>query len=287
MMWREIVTIDEDLCDGCGQCVPACHEGALKIVDGKARLAADRLCDGLGACIGHCPRGAIRVERRCAEQFDEAAVQAHLQGGGHPVEAVCPPPQTSSQGQDAPTPRAVASHAGCPGSGFLRLAAAPRADDRPASNRPARADAQVSELRHWPVQLRLLSANAPVLQGAKLLVAADCVPVAMPNFHAELLRERAVAIACPKLDDTRACVEKLAEMLRLNDVAEVTVAHMEVPCCTGILHAVMQARELAGSRVTITDVVISVRGEILARRVLPADAASRPVGRGCGAGGCG
>jgi len=232
-MLREVVSINEDLCDGCGLCVPACHEGALRIIDGKARLVADRLCDGLGACLGHCPRGAIRVERREAEAFDEAAV---------------PAARAAEQG-------------GCPGSRFAQF------DRTPAAAPP---QPSTSELTHWPVQLRLLSPSAPALRGARLLVAADCVPVAYAGFHADFLRDHAVVIACPKLDDTSGYVEKLAAMIAHNDLQDITVVHMEVPCCTGILHAVLQARQLAGLNVPVNEVVVGVRGEIVGRRQIPA-----------------
>lgn len=232
-MLREVVSIDENLCDGCGLCVPACHEGALRIIDGKARLVADRLCDGLGACLGHCPRGAIRVERREAEAFDETAV-----------------PAARVPGRD-----------GCQGSRFAQF------DRTPAATSP---QPSTSELTHWPVQLRLFSPSAPALRGARLLVAADCVPVAYAGFHADFLREHAVVIACPKLDDTSGYIEKLAAMIAHNDLQEITVVHMEVPCCTGILHAVLQARQLAGRDVPVNDVVVGVRGEIVGRRQIPA-----------------
>jgi NAD-dependent dihydropyrimidine dehydrogenase PreA subunit len=250
-MIREIVLIDEELCDGCGQCVPACHEGALQIVNGKARLVADRLCDGLGACLGHCPRGAIRVEKREADEFDLAAVAAQRQPVSQP--AACP------------SGPAAGGHGGCPGSRMAQFDGRSRA--RAAA--PASAAAE-SELTHWPVQLRLLPPGAPVLRGARLLICADCVPVAYAGFHADLLRDRAVVIACPKLDDTRGYVEKLAQMMALNDLAEVVVAHMEVPCCTGILMAALEARQMAGSQVPVIDVVIGTRGEVLSRRPVPA-----------------
>ena len=179
-MIREIVSIDEELCNGCGKCIPACAEGALRVVRGKARIVADMLCDGLGACLGTCPQGAIKIEQREAVAFDEAAVHRHLAGrngtSNHPPS--------------------------CPSSRFAQFAREPHpaaAVSETAGNPPA--GTASSELTHWPVQLRLLSPAAPVLQGARLLVAADCVPVAYAGFHSELLRDHAVVIACPKLDD--------------------------------------------------------------------------------------
>ncbi|MFQ5805175.1 MAG: ATP-binding protein [Phycisphaerae bacterium] len=274
-MLREIVTIDEDLCDGCGLCIPACQEGALQLVNGKARLVADRLCDGLGACLGHCPRGAIRIERRPADVFDEETVAAHLRDTG--------PKPAATAGPAHPPARAMAfassaskRNNGCPGARFAQFAgkkdgvsgAAPLAEQCAPPGQP-------SALTHWPVQLRLLPATAPVLRNARLLVAADCVPVAYADFHAEMLRGHAVVIACPKLDDTRGYVEKLEAMIRGNDLTDITVAHMEVPCCTGILHAVLEARRRAGSAVPVNDVVISTRGQVIARRRISADTVSQ------------
>ncbi len=243
-MQRDVIIIDEALCDGCGLCVPACEEGALRIVNGKARLMSDRLCDGMGACLGHCPRGALRIVRREAEAFDEAAVAgARLAPGA------------------ASTP----VHAGCPGARQMQFgASAARAASTPCS-----ASAPTSALTHWPVQLRLLSPQSPCLRGAALLVAADCVPVAYAGFHGELLAGRSVVIACPKLDDTRGYVEKLAQMIRENAPAELTVARMEVPCCMGIVQAVVAARDLAGSALPVNEIVIGIQGAVLARRTHP------------------
>lgn len=268
-MIREIISIDEELCNGCAECVPACAEGALKIIDGKARVVSDVLCDGLGACLGTCPQGAIKIERREAVPFDEAAVHRYAAmresghdhrepgGGGHTTRA-------------NPTAPAIGAQSGCPSSRFAQFVRKPisAASQPSTASEPSNEDAN-SELTHWPVQLRLLSPGAPVLRGARLLVAADCVPVAFAGFHAQLLRDHAVVIACPKLDDPGGYVEKLAEIIRQSDLTEITVAHMEVPCCTGILHMVLQARQLAGSNIVVNDVVIGVRGEIVARRQHP------------------
>jgi ferredoxin len=213
---RTVVSIHEHLCNGCGECVPACQEGAIEIIHGKARLVADSLCDGLGACLGSCPQGAIGTEQREAAPFDQEAVRRRIGD------------------LEAPAGRG-------------------------------------SELTHWPVQLRLLPADAPALRGARLLVAADCVPVAYRGFHSELLRGHAVVIACPKLDDRRGYVEKLAEMIRHNDPAELTVAHMEVPCCTGILRMVLEARRLAESDLPVDDVSIGIHGQPIERRQILAE----------------
>lgn len=280
-MLREIVLIDDEKCDGCGLCVPACHEGAIRIVSGKARLVADNLCDGLGACLGHCPQGAIRVERREAAEFDEEAVKAHLQPVASANKA---PPRALEVPPGGPLHVPVANGTpgpggGCPSQRFIRLGAAgsrPPADrsrsDLPEGPRIPGEPTPVSALGQWPVQLRLLPPRAPVFQDADLLLAADCVPFALPDFHQRLLRGRAVAIACPKLDDTSDYVAKLTEIMAANRLRSITVVHMEVPCCTGILSMALRAREQSGVDLPIEDVVISVRGEVIQRRQIAADA---------------
>lgn len=250
-MIREIITIDEELCDGCGLCIPACHEGALQIVDGKAKLVSDRVCDGLGDCLGHCPQGAIRIEKREAEAFDEQAVAAQRAHSKAPA-----------------TPCALSaspSTGGCPGSRFAQFERPARDADAGPGRAAADSPEPSSELTHWPVQLHLLSARAPVLQGAQLLVAADCVPIAYAGFHRHLLRGRSVVIGCPKFDDVEAYVEKLTEMIRQNDMAEITVAYMEVPCCTGIVQMVLEARRRAGSDIPVNTVLIGTQGEVKMR----------------------
>lgn len=244
-MLREIVKIDEEKCDGCGLCVPACAEGAIRIIDGKARLVSDRLCDGLGACLGHCPRDAITIEQREADEFDEAAV---------------------AQAAAAPPPTTVHGHGGCPGSRLMQFG------PRPAGPRPGPVGGAPSELTHWPVQLRLLPAHAPVLQGASLLLAADCAPVACADFHQRLLRGRVVLVSCPKFDDLNATVAKLTEVMRQNDLAEVVIARMEVPCCTGLVLAAVEARRAARARVPLREVVVNVNGELIGERTLPVEA---------------
>ncbi len=255
-MIREIVRIDEERCDGCGLCVPACHEGAIRIENGKARLVSDRLCDGLGACLGHCPQDAITIERREADEFDEELV-ARQTAPGHG-------PQTS--GTAAPVPPA----GGCPGSRMQRFA-------QPAAARSRSAGAiqeTPSELTHWPVQLNLLPPRAPVLKGARLLVAADCVPVACGAFHQKLLRDRVVLIGCPKFDDLPGYVERLTAIMQCNELREIIVARMEVPCCAGIVSAVAEARRRADARTPVTEIVVSTRGEVKFERPLPTASAA-------------
>ena len=244
MIMRKIVLIDEEKCDGCGDCVPSCHEGAIRIVDGKARLVSDIYCDGLGACLGVCPRGAISIVERQAAPFDEAATQQHV-----------------AQLQAAPQP---ALPQGCPGAAarelpVLQAAPTPCSDSGPEST---------SALGNWPVQLHLAPPQAPFLQGADLLLAADCVPFAYADFHGRLLRGRPVLVGCPKLDDGQAYVEKLAAMLRLNAPASLTVVHMEVPCCLGLMQIVQAALQRSSADVPLHQVVISVDGKLLSETTL-------------------
>lgn len=256
MMKRSIIRIDENLCNGCGLCVPACAEGAIQIINGKARLIADNLCDGLGACLGECPRGALIIEEREADAFDEKAVEAHLKkqsgcdcAGGHGHHHGEHP---EARTQEEPL------GCGCPGTYSRSLAK----KEPVASFSDAGSE---SELSHWPVQLKLINPKATFLKNADLLVAADCVPFSYPDFHRRLLRGRVVAVGCPKLDDVMPYVEKLAEIIRHNDLRSITVAHMEVPCCTGMVRVVQEAVKRSGVTVPVESIKISLDGQIIER----------------------
>jgi NAD-dependent dihydropyrimidine dehydrogenase PreA subunit len=263
-MLRDVVIIDESKCDGCGECVPACHEGAIRIVGGKALLVADLLCDGLGACLGHCPQGAITVEKRDARAFDEAAVAAHL-AASRVAEASAPASRATflAVGPARPATPVPA----CPSARFSSFGPGPGAEPASDGGAPARR----SELTHWPVQLGLLPPAAPVLRNASLLLAADCVPVAFPGFHEQLLKGRAVVIGCPKFDDVKGYVERLAAMISGSGIRDITVARMEVPCCGGLVMAVLEARRRSGRDLPVTEVIVGTRGDLLARRDLPID----------------
>ncbi|MBN2447079.1 MAG: 4Fe-4S binding protein [Phycisphaerae bacterium] len=250
-MIREIVTIDEELCDGCGLCVPACAEGAIRMVNGKARLVAERMCDGMGACLGHCPHGAINIELREADEFDEQAIAGRTTPAqAKPAPATDCPDVAHAHGPATPPPQCA-----CPGA-QLKVFSRTHEAAVPAT-------AQSSELTHWPVQLRLLPPYARVLKGASLLVAADCVPVACAEFHGRFLHGRAVVIGCPKFDDLEDYVCRMEEMIRSNDLTDITVARMEVPCCAGILRTVLEARRRAAVDVPVNDVVIGTNGDVL------------------------
>lgn len=233
---RSIVRIDEEKCDGCGLCVPACAEGAIKVIDGKARLVNERHCDGLGACIGECPRGAITIEEREAEPFESP-------------KTTCPSAQEQAFDRaDTDVEREVLapeSTSGCP-----------------AGTRGVGAELR-NELRHWPVQLALVNPRAPFFRNAKLLVVADCVPFVCPDFHHRFLRDRSVVVGCPKLDDVEDYIRRLTELLENNDVPEIVVAHMEVPCCFGMRHIIESALKDSERKVPVRVVTMTVKGEIL------------------------
>ncbi len=244
---RKIIEIDEELCNGCGQCVTGCAEGALRIVDGKARLVADRYCDGLGACIGECPTGALTIVERPADAFDEAAVHELLAAE-----------------------KAASMACGCPSSNVMHLSPCAAANAPTGFGAPAQAAAAVpgqtraSNLSHWPIQLRLIPPDAPFLRGASLLLAADCVPASFPGYH-DFLAGRCVAIGCPKFDDAAAYVAKLTDMIRVSGITDITVLEMEVPCCHGLHRIALAAVKGSGEHVPVRRVVVSRRGEIIAR----------------------
>ena len=254
MAKRPMVHIDEDLCTGCGDCVPSCAEGAIQIIDGKAKLMADNLCDGLGACLGDCPEGAITVIEREADDFDEKAVEAHLSGlqtgsGKAPAEKPA-----------APTARAGMPAGGCPGARMFSF------DDPPATPAaaPAKGVGAPSALRQWPVQLHLVSPTAPYFEGADVLLAADCTAFAMGDFHGKHLQGRALAVACPKLDhDQEVYLQKLVAMIDQSKINTLIVMVMEVPCCAGLVQLAAQAVSGAGRKVPLKKITVGVRGDVI------------------------
>ncbi len=231
-MRRNIIKIDEEKCTGCGLCVKACAEGAIEIIDGKAKLVSEIYCDGLGACIGDCPEGALTVEERDAEAFNEEAVEEHLK-----------------ELEEEPLA------CGCPGTMARQIRRQEKADYDEVEIQ--------SELTNWPIQLRLVSPNAPALRGADLLLAADCVPFALADFHPRFVRGRTVVIGCPKLDDAGYYAEKLTEIIKNAELKSITVVHMEVPCCSGLSIIAERAVEASGINVPIQDITIGISGEVL------------------------
>lgn len=225
---RVVVHINEDLCNGCGECVPSCAEGAIQIIDGKARLVGDNLCDGLGACLGHCPLGAITLEEREAAAFDEQAVERHLAG----------------------------QRTACPGLRKWDL-------ESVLTDAPIPPPADLPGLRNFPIQLHLVNPGASFFRDADLLIAADCVAFAMPSFHDALVGARTVVIGCPKLDDAGAYIERLAAIFRTGRPRSLTVARMEVPCCGGLNQIVRLAQQDAGTSIPVKTVVVNARGQFV------------------------
>ncbi|MHC4742929.1 MAG: ATP-binding protein [Planctomycetota bacterium] len=233
MVMRNIVKIDEDKCNGCGQCVTACAEGAIEIIDGKAKLVSEIYCDGLGACLGTCPEDAITIEQREAEEFDEAATEAHLAE------------QQKARAREMPV---------CPGVAARDL--------KPQGQIEPGAESVPSRLSHWPVQLQLVSPAMPCFADADLLLVADCVPFAMGDFHNKLLKDNSVAVGCPKLDNVEFYIEKVAAILKANKLKSLSVVHMEVPCCFGLTQIAREAIARSEAKIPFKDITVSVKGEI-------------------------
>lgn len=235
-MLRKIVTIDELKCNGCGLCIGACQEGALQLINGKAKLISDVYCDGLGACLPDCPTGAIAIIEREAAGFDEGKVKQHL--AGHHLQERMPQPAS-----------------GCPGSRAMTI------QRRAAEERRSEEKSYPSELRQWPCQLKLVPPNAPYFENADLLVAADCTAYAYASLHSDFMRNKITLIGCPKLDDVNYAV-KLTEILRLNALKSLTVLRMEVPCCGGIANAAKEALANSGAVIPWRVVTIGTDGAI-------------------------
>ena len=262
MTVRNIIRIDENKCTGCGLCVTACAEGAIKIIDSKAKLVSESYCDGLGACLGHCPEDAITIEQREVAEFDEEAVKARLGHEGEPVGWAVPtisPRVEESVCNAHPTV--------CPGLAMQQFTDSDSKDADDAAAVP-------SQLGQWPVQLKLVSPTAPYFAGADLLLVADCVPFAMADFHQRFLKGRAVAVGCPKLDDARLYIDKLTQIIGSQDLNSLTVVHMEVPCCSGMTHIAREAIARAGKAISVQDITISLRGEVIRSESPNAGAAS-------------
>lgn len=258
-MLRKIITIDEEKCTGCGLCINACHEGALRLVDGKARLISDTYCDGLGNCLPECPTGAIKIEEREAAEYDEEAVLKHLQEeAGVDQETLDSIIRNAAQ-LDAPM------HSGCPGS-RARVISRSMPEDTKAAGSDAKAGASYarpeSQLGQWPCQIKLVPPGAPYFDNAHLLVAADCTAYAYANIHQDFMKNRITLIGCPKLDDVD-YTEKLTAILKSHNIKSVTVLRMEVPCCGGIAYAVRNALISSGKMIPWSIVTIGTDGNII------------------------
>jgi len=223
---RRIIEIDEELCDGCGNCVVACQEGAIGIVDGRAKVINDRFCDGLGACIGECPRGALRIMEREAQEFDPGAVDQHLSSRSAAIEQCCSTPIMLERGVVE----------GRPGTGSM--------------------------LTHWPIQIMLVPADAPFFDNADLLIAADCTGFAYPDIQGSFMKNRVLLAGCPKLYDTNIYVEKLQRILEQNEVRSMTILHMEVPCCSRLEGVVRDAQRRSGRDLRVARYIIGIDGQV-------------------------
>ena len=243
---RKIIEIDEERCDGCGLCVPACAEGSLEIIDGKARVISDNLCDGLGACLGECPNDALQIVEREAEEFDEEAVEKLL---------------AEKEKEKTAAKPVIAS--GCPSSRVQQFTEPPAHGQTPAVG--LKGAPGESALNHWPIQIHLVPPTAPFLKNADLLVLADCVPVAFPTLHRDFLQGKAVMMGCPKLDNAESYIQKFTQIFRTAGIRSVTAIVMEVPCCSGLPMIVKKALNEAGVEIPLQEVVVSTRGEILNR----------------------
>jgi NAD-dependent dihydropyrimidine dehydrogenase PreA subunit len=243
---RKIIEIDEERCDGCGQCVPECAEGALQIIDGKASVVADKFCDGLGACIGECPNGALTMVEKEAEEFDEAAVEEHL-----------------AEQKKKPAAKPAAMACGCPSTQIQAFAP----ESCGEANQPATFAEKNSKLTHWPVQIRLVPPNAPFLKEAHLLVTADCTPLAFPDIHSRFIKGKTVLMGCPKFDDAQEYIDRFAEIFRIANIRTVTALIMEVPCCSGLPVILRKGMEKAGKNIPLETVIVSTRGKILEKKL--------------------
>lgn len=292
-MKRDILKIDDELCNGCGQCVPNCHEGALQVIDGKVRLVSELMCDGLGACIGHCPEGAITIETREAEPYNETKVMEQMKNQGKNTiiahlkhlkdhgesgflhegvsylkehrseftfnleEVISEVHNHRNTSQPQPQPQPQHEGGGCPGSRTMVIEKTSHIVTDSASDQP-------SELRQWPVQMHLVNPNAPYFRSADLLLAADCVAFSLGTFHSKHLKGKSLAIACPKLDQgTDSYIEKLTTMIDIARVNTITVMMMEVPCCGGLLHMVKTALTNASRNVPVKKMIIGISGDVL------------------------
>jgi NAD-dependent dihydropyrimidine dehydrogenase PreA subunit len=274
MVKRKVIKIDPEKCTGCGLCIPNCPEGALQIIDNKARLISDLFCDGLGACIGHCPEGAINIEEREAQEYDERKVmenivkqgdnviKAHLEHlkehGAHEYfkQAIGFLEEKDMKIPEEDRLKAHQGHFGCPSAKVMDLRG--REEKQQKNQEAVLASPQ---LKNWPVQIKLVPANAPYLDGADLLIAADCVPFAYAGFHEDLLKGKILLVGCPKLDDLQYYQDKLSQIIKNNNIRSITYAKMEVPCCAGLVGVIESAIAACGKDIAFQSVTISIKGE--------------------------
>jgi NAD-dependent dihydropyrimidine dehydrogenase PreA subunit len=260
---RKIIEIDEEKCNGCALCIPACPEGALQIIDGKARLVKEQFCDGLGACLGDCPEDALMVVEREVELYDAEGVVDHIKANS--------PDQLKKHFQHlkeheeeikkVSKPAPISIPAACPGSRMMHW----QTNGESSTMKPR----FQSQLRQWPIQLHLVPPGAPYFKNADIMIVADCVPFAYPNFHEDFVKGKAIAVGCPKLDDVNAYVEKITRIIQTSKPASITVAYMEVPCCAGLVNLTKHAIEQSGLDVPLEVTLITIRGEKAEDQAVP------------------
>lgn len=258
MVKRKIIKIDESLCDGCALCIPSCPEGALQIIDGKAKVVKESFCDGLGACLGDCSLGALTIVEAETEQYDERGVIEHIKMNA--PEKLRTHIEHMNQHKNEISKHSQQSHfSGCPSSRVMQF------EEQP----PAEPAAHVStQLRQWPIQLHLVPPTAPYFKNANIYLVADCVPFAYPNFHSDILAGNAIAIGCPKLDDVQAYVDKVTQIFKCSVPKGITVVIMEVPCCSGLVQIAQQATINAELKLSIEVMVIGIRGDLIVKRTI-------------------
>jgi ferredoxin len=279
MIKRKIININEERCNGCGLCIPNCPEGAIQIIDGKARLISDLFCDGLGACIGQCSQGAIIIEERLAEPYDEKKVMENVvKQGNNVIKAHLEHLKEHNQikylkeASDFLRERKIAvpfeeeaiekghSHMpgvqGCPGSKVMDFR------EKEEFIKERLSPQGVSELRNWPIQIKLAPSNASYFENAELLIAADCVPFAYADFHSDLLKDKILLVGCPKLDDAAFYEEKITQMLKNNNIKSVICVHMEVPCCFGLVNIIKSAISASGKQIPFKEITIGIKGQM-------------------------
>ncbi|MBA2124183.1 hypothetical protein B9J78_04525 [bacterium Unc6] len=257
-MKRKIIKIDEELCNGCEECIPSCPEQAIQIVDTpegkKARLVKEDFCDGLGACLGECPQGALTIEEEEVEEYDEEGVIAHIKEKS-PEFLEKHLAHLKEHAHELPQHHSYPGLVSCPSAQMLHW-------EKKEEGETAEKPRDSSELRQWPIQLHLVPPHAPYFQNTDLILVADCVPFACANFHRDFLKGKAIAICCPKLDDTAPYQGKIAQILKNSDIKSLKVLHMEVPCCFGLVHIAQQALAQSGKDIPFESVVIGIEGEI-------------------------